>query len=221
MLTKDLYRERTRLSFFCPEKSLRLTCGFSATYLAHCRISRMASIDVSGKEALHANSDKHFTASWKLSKIDGNWRSKTVAKERRKIDSVSRNGLLLMIWLHVWNANPTIWASVSAAAIWKTLKMFFQPERMFFAWESTKCVTQRTTMSRIVIDLRANGSINILFERSDEPYEFFFMIISKGLRNSFWKRKFGNSPFSRNFIDSCRRESTAKKATSCNGLQAT
>ena len=39
------------------------TCGFSATYFAHCLINRIASIDVSGNEALHANSDKHLTAS--------------------------------------------------------------------------------------------------------------------------------------------------------------
>jgi hypothetical protein len=42
---------------------LVFTCGFSATYLAHCLISRMASIDVSGNEALQANSDRHLTAS--------------------------------------------------------------------------------------------------------------------------------------------------------------
>lgn len=42
----------------------RLTCGFSWTQSAHVRISLMASILVSGKLALHVNSDRHFTASW-------------------------------------------------------------------------------------------------------------------------------------------------------------
>ena len=43
---------------------------------------------------------------------------------------------------------------------------------------------------------------------------FFFMMCSKGLRKSFWKRKFASSPFSKNFMDSCLKESTAKIATS-------
>lgn len=42
---------------------IQITCGFSATYFAHCLINRIASIDVSGNNALHANSDKHLTAS--------------------------------------------------------------------------------------------------------------------------------------------------------------
>ena len=40
------------------------TCGLSATCLAQCRMILMASMLVSGKAALHANSDKHLTASW-------------------------------------------------------------------------------------------------------------------------------------------------------------
>jgi hypothetical protein len=45
-------------------------------------------------------------------------------------------------------------------------------------------------------------------------YGFFFMMTSKGRRKSFWNRKLENSPFSMNFMESCRRESMAKKATS-------
>lgn len=52
-------------------------------------------------------------------------------------------------------------------------------------------------------------------------YLFFFMMCSKGLKKSFWKRKLANSPFSRNFMESCRNESTAKIATSSLGLQPT
>lgn len=40
------------------------TWGLSATYFAQFRINRIASILVSGKAALHANSERHFTASW-------------------------------------------------------------------------------------------------------------------------------------------------------------
>ncbi len=47
------------------------------------------------------------------------------------------------------------------------------------------------------------------------------MMCSKGLKKSFWKRKLASSPFSRNFIESCLRESTAKMATSSLGLQPT
>lgn len=57
-----------------------LTCGRSDTYLAQCRIRRMASMLVSGKEALHANSDRHFTASWKESMVAGKCFSKTFAR---------------------------------------------------------------------------------------------------------------------------------------------
>lgn len=44
-------------------------------------------------------------------------------------------------------------SSWSEAARWKTEKMFFQPERMFAAWELTIWAIQRTTMSLIVGDL--------------------------------------------------------------------
>lgn len=47
-----------------------LTLGFSATYFAQFLISRIASILVSGKAALHANSDRHFTASWNESMME-------------------------------------------------------------------------------------------------------------------------------------------------------
>ena len=45
------------------------------------------------------------------------------------------------------------------------------------------------------------------------------MICSNGFKKSFWKRKFANSPFSKNFIVNCLNESTAKKATSSFELQ--
>ena len=60
-----------------------------------------------------------------------------------------------MILLVVWKASSTMPSSWSDAARWKTLKMFFQPDLMFAAWELTICAMQRTTMSRIVGDLRA------------------------------------------------------------------
>lgn len=47
------------------------------------------------------------------------------------------------------------------------------------------------------------------------------MMCSKGLRKSFWKRKLASSPFSKNFMESCLSESTAKMATSSLGLQPT
>ena len=50
---------------------------------------------------------------------------------------------------------------------------------------------------------------------------FDFMMYSKGRRKSFWKRKLASSPFSMNFIDNWRRESTAKNDISSTGLQPT
>lgn len=52
---------------WCFPSSAVSTCGLSETYLAQCRMSLMASMLVSGKAALHTNSDRHFTASWKES----------------------------------------------------------------------------------------------------------------------------------------------------------
>lgn len=56
---------------------------------------------------------------------------------------------------------------------------------------------------------------------SSVTYLFFFMMCSKGLKKSFWKRKLASSPFSKNFMESCLSESTAKMATSSLGLQPT
>lgn len=62
-----------------------LTWGFSATYLAQFLISRIASILVSGKAALQANSDRHFTASWNESMMDAKCFSHMLAISRLKI----------------------------------------------------------------------------------------------------------------------------------------
>lgn len=50
-------------------------------------------------------------------------------------------------------------SSWSEAARWKTEKMFFQPERMFAAWELTIWAIQRTTMSLMVGDLDGKQGI--------------------------------------------------------------
>lgn len=44
---------------------------------------RMASILVSGNAALQANSDKHFTASWKESMVAGKCFSNTIAGKKK------------------------------------------------------------------------------------------------------------------------------------------
>lgn len=56
-----------------------LTWGLSETYLAQCRMRRMASMLVSGKEALQANSERHLTASWKESMVAAKCFSNTFA----------------------------------------------------------------------------------------------------------------------------------------------
>lgn len=147
------------------------------------------------------------------------------------------------MWPVVWKASSTIVSSWSDAAWWNTEKMFFQPERMLAAWEFTIWATQRITMSRIVGDLCGNQKKKshynlsssfyswikhilsycavLIFLKCMHPNLFFFMMCSNGLRKSFWKRKLASSPFSKNFIESCLKESTAKMATSSLGLQPT
>jgi hypothetical protein len=60
---------------------ISLTCGFSATYLAQFLIRRMASMLVSGNDALHANSDRHFTASWNESIVAEKYFSNILAEK--------------------------------------------------------------------------------------------------------------------------------------------
>ena len=131
----------------------------------------------------------------------------------------------------VWNANSTIPSSWSAAAKWKTLKIFFHPDLMFAACELTIWATHRTTISRIVGDLKIYTQVmysifSIICVLHNDWYNisshlFFFMICSNGRRKSFWNLKLANSPFSKNFIDNCRKESTAKNAMSSLRLQPT
>jgi hypothetical protein len=61
-----------------------LTRGFSATYFAQFLINRIASILVSGKAALHANSDRHFTASWNESIMEAKCFSQMPATRMKK-----------------------------------------------------------------------------------------------------------------------------------------
>jgi len=48
-------------------------------YLAHCRMSRIASMLVSGNAALHANSERHLMASWNESMTARKYLSKMLA----------------------------------------------------------------------------------------------------------------------------------------------
>lgn len=82
-LSDDLHSYGTfteRNWLFCTKQSLILTWGLSETYLAQCRMRRMASILVSGKEALQANSDRHLTASWNESMVAAKCFSNTFAR---------------------------------------------------------------------------------------------------------------------------------------------
>lgn len=60
------------------------TWGRSAMYLAHCRMSRIASMLVSGNAALHANSDRHLMASWNESMTARKYLSKMLAVHRQQ-----------------------------------------------------------------------------------------------------------------------------------------
>jgi hypothetical protein len=64
------------------------TVGFSETNLAQFRMRRIASILVSGKLALHANSERHFTASWNESMVAEKYFSKIVARKMTTIGAI-------------------------------------------------------------------------------------------------------------------------------------
>ena len=174
------------------------------------------------------------------------WLHKSVINIRRLI--LAASGTANHISSHynsvpvVWKASSTIPSSSSEAARWNTENTFFQPDLMLWACECTICATQRTTMSRIVADLwlMPKNKNTLLIKTKHEKktihdrkifsqnwrygftlatYRFFLTIYSKGRRKSFWKRKLGSSPFSKNFMASWRKESTQKNATSSLGLQ--
>lgn len=81
-------------------------------------------------------------------------------------------------------------------------------------------MTSNTFTSTVFKDIKVIFCLNINWI-SSELYLFFLTMCSKGLRKSFWKRKLASSPFSKNFMESCLSESTAKIATSSLGLQPT
>lgn len=60
------------------------TCGWSMMYLAQVLINLIASMLVSGNAELQANSERHFTASWKECNIAG--------KQLSKIESIKKGG---------------------------------------------------------------------------------------------------------------------------------
>ena len=111
--------------------------GFSATNMAQCLMSPMASIEISGEAELQANSDKHLMASWNESSMlwkyfSAQWR---------------------MMSLTASNARFTMRSSFCDAARWNTPNMFFQPDLMFCACDLTIWATHCTTMSLIEYDL--------------------------------------------------------------------
>lgn len=72
------------------------TCGLSETYLAQCRMSLIASMLVSGKAALHTNSDRHFTASWNesIAAAKCSWKvftDRRVMKRRKDSEKIEVN----------------------------------------------------------------------------------------------------------------------------------
>lgn len=69
--------------------------------------------------------------------------------------------------------------------------------------------------------LKKEGRIILIKTTKMKINLFFFIMYSNGRRKSFWKWKFDNSPFSRNFIDNCLSESTQKNETSSFKLQPT
>lgn len=85
-----------------------------------------------------------------------------------------------MIFPVVWKASSTIASSWSDAAKWNTLKIFFQPDLMLWAWEFTIWAMQRTTISRIVGDLDTlNNQSCIYLNKNEKGYSTGVNITSK------------------------------------------
>ena len=80
----------------CNHISTQFTFGFSATILAQVRINLMASMLISGNEMLHANSDRHFTASWKLPTTASKCCAKTVSAIQWQTNILKRR-----LWWHL------------------------------------------------------------------------------------------------------------------------
>ena len=158
---------------------------------AHFLINLIASMLVSGKAALHANSERHLIASWKI-----NWISLNVGATKQYLERVYHGcelgfkhlcdnftrclGNKELVWIgldwlagtgvattlrivhrpskvftffqmrhllfkkivvhcdksfETWKASSTIFSSWSAAAMWKTEKIFVQPDLMLCPWD--------------------------------------------------------------------------------------
>ena len=82
----------------------------------------------------------------------------------------------LTIWPVVWKASSTMLSSWSDAARWKTEKIFFQPERMFEAWEFTIWAIHRTTMSLIVGDLVEQSTQALFGTNCFQSWELSYLL---------------------------------------------
>eukprot|EP00160_Parvularia_atlantis_P014605 Unigene3733_Nuclearia_a/m.11397 Unigene3733_Nuclearia_a/g.11397 ORF Unigene3733_Nuclearia_a/g.11397 Unigene3733_Nuclearia_a/m.11397 type:complete len:439 (-) Unigene3733_Nuclearia_a:989-2305(-) len=94
-------------------------------------------------------------------------------------------------------------SALSCAPIRSTLMTTRQPDLMLLARANTICWMHRTISSFTLTSATLRNTC------------------ANGARKSFWNWKCASSPFSRNFIDSCRSESIAKYATSVVPLQPT
>lgn len=113
-------------------------------------------------------------------------------------------------WWEEGRMTVGLWFSV---CLWPCEK---QPRNSNHSWSQCRPCVCSTRPA-----LQIHGSINVSTQSQINLYLFFFMMCSNGLRKSFWNLKLASSPFSKNFMDSCLRESTAKMATSSLVLQPT
>ena len=124
---------------------------------AHFLINLIASMLVSGKAALHANSERHLIASWKMKdQISLNaWADRKNLERvhhgcelgfKHLCDNFTRclrkNNLRLLSRTisKTWKASSTIFSSWSAAAMWKTEKILVHPDLMLCPCKNNKVV---------------------------------------------------------------------------------
>lgn len=137
--------------------SVRKSCvAHKLRQALHCILERINSSCEVRLESVHwgkSDEEKEEVSKQLSNKLKLNQDNKTILLLVFKRLSKKLPSYSLTMCPVVWKASSTIVSSWSEAAWWNTEKMFFQPERMFAAWEFTIWATHLITMSLIVGDL--------------------------------------------------------------------
>lgn len=208
--------------FYRPRVCSLLTSGFSEICLAQDRMMRIASMLVSGKPEFDENSDKHFTASWKESIV-----AEKCSLKIRSIRQEHNKSMIPQSYKKVPTCGQKSKFNNGCITIWSCKVKHGEnifPTRLDLVSFSINHLSQTSNHHVSDSDGPEARVVGIKYAQHNKElqiYSFLFMMCSNGLRKSFWNLKLASSPFSKNFIDNWRRESTTKKATSSLGRQPT